>query len=135
MRRLPLVLRLSMCALTVLALSGCWPVKFNYRTAVTGTVVSSTDGKPVANAAISLTVPRSDLVPQTIVHTASDGSFSMPPYYRWGVASAIGETWEVPGSIQIVAPGYAAYRRELHWKQTTRKPQQLGVIKLDPAAQ
>jgi hypothetical protein len=127
--------RLLLGALVVISLSGCWPLMENQRTAVTGTVVSGVDGKPVAGATVTLSVPREDLAPQTPVQTSSDGSFSAPPYYRLGYASVVEESWEVPGTLLIVAPGYAAYRQELHWKQNSHKVQKMGVIRLKPMAQ
>jgi|SRR5215831_1995786 len=127
--------RLLLCTLAALSLSGCWPAKFNYRTAVTGTVVSAADGKPVPDAAVVMLVPRSDLVPPTSIQTAGDGTFNVPPYYRWDIASAIGESWPVRGQLQIIAPGYAAYTHELHWNLNTSQTQKLGTIKLEPLAQ
>ena len=127
--------RVLLGALVVTSLSGCWPLMETHRTAVAGTVVSGVDGKPVPGATVTLSVPREDLAPQTPVQTASDGTFSVPPYYRLGYASVVEDSWEVPGTLLIVAPGYAAYRQELHWKMNTHQVHKMGVIKLQPMAQ
>jgi hypothetical protein len=111
-------------------LVGCWPARFTYRPGIEGTVISSDDGKPVAGASIRLTIHRQDLVPELSFFTARDGGFAVPPYYRWGVDSFLGEQFVAEGSVEIGAPGYLPYRQNLRWSHTGPRTQELGPIRL-----
>src|SRR3569832_714278 len=96
-------------------LAGCWPTRYTYRPGVEGKVVTSVDGKPVANATIRLVVPRKDLVPTQKLATDGDGKFQVRPYYRWGIDSFLAERFIAEGSIEVSAPGYLPYKQELTW--------------------
>ena len=111
-------------------LAGCWPTRYTYRPGVEGEVVSSVDGKPVANATIHLVVPRADLVPVQKVATGGDGKFQVRPYYQWGIDSFLTESAIAEGSIEITAPGYLPYRQDLKWSHTGPRTQELGVVRL-----
>jgi len=113
-----------------LLLVGCWPARFVYQPGVKGTVISTDDGKPVANAYIRLSVPRKDLVPETSSASGHDGTFNVRPYSQWHVASIFGESWPGQGSVEIGAPGFLPYRQDLVWEQTGPHTQDLGVIRL-----
>ena len=111
-------------------LAGCWPARYTYRPGVEGEVISSVDGKPVANAAVHLIVPRKDLVPTQQFVTGADGRFHVTPYYQWGINSILTETFVAEGSVEIAAPGYLPYRQELKWFHTRPRTQDIGVVRL-----
>lgn len=125
-----MVARYCIILTTASLLAGCWPARFTYQPGVKGSVVASDDGKPVSNAHIRVNIPRKDLVPVTSVASGPDGTFSVRPYYEWHIDSILSEPWPGEGSVEIVAPGFLAYRTNLRWE---KKPgtQDLGVVRLE----
>jgi hypothetical protein len=132
MRRLSagllMLARLVLTALLASSLAACWPARFTYRPAITGTVVSADDEQPVAGATIRLVVPRDDLVPKLDFLTTTEGKFSVEPYYQWGLDSVLGEHWPAQGAVEVDAPGFDPYRQELRWSGSGT--QNIGVIRL-----
>jgi hypothetical protein len=77
---------------------------------------------------VKLTVPRDDLVPVSAITTNSEGRFEVVAYYRWGIASFLGETLPAHGTVEIAASGFAPHAHEVIWSGP--RAQELGVIRL-----
>lgn len=117
----------------IVSLSGCWPARFTTEPGVTGTVVSSIDRTPIADAHVTLSWGRVDHVQgEHAIDTDARGRFRIRPVSRWGLYSYLGESWPQQGWVAIEAPGFAPQRREWNWPITGAKTQNLGVVVLAP---
>ena len=122
--------RLMYCTVAALLLSGCWPSRVTYRPGIAGTVISADDGKAIVGATVKLTVPREDLVPVSAIATNSDGRFEVEAYYRWGLASILGESFPARGTLEIAAAGFVSHTEEVFWSGP--RMQQMGEVQLVP---
>src|SRR5262249_15633156 len=88
-------------------LCGCIPYRFTGRPGVTGVVLDSNTRAPVAGATVTVASRETyaDEMRGNAV-TAADGSFSIPPYWRWGLYLPCSDTFDYPASLSVQRAGY-----------------------------
>jgi hypothetical protein len=118
---------------TAALLPGCWPARFVERPGVSGTVLSAQTQEPIAGARVALA---SNVRPgriNVVVTTDSNGRFKILAIHDWKLYSPFGETWPVPGFIEVSAEGFLLQRQPLAWPQTGHSRNNVGPISLVPA--
>jgi osmotically-inducible protein OsmY len=122
----------AVAILMTVALTGCWPARFTEEPGVAGTVVSSEDRKPIADAHVTLRWSIGSRESEQSIDTDARGRFRIRPMYRWGLYSYLGENWPFRGWVDIEAPGFAPQRREWSLQATGAKTRNVGVVALTP---
>ncbi len=114
---------LILAALTLQA--ACFPYRDIERPAISGSVVSAADGKPIGGAIVS--DPRSPTYRAT---TASDGTFSLSPEKGWRMWIIIPQEPFSAADLEVTAPGYKKMTVAVHgWRGEGKLD---GPLRLEP---
>jgi hypothetical protein len=117
-----------------ITVSGCFPYHYTMRPGLAGTVVSTENNAPLANAGVWFDGTNASLV----AFSAADGSFYVPPRRKWGVWIIPQDVFPMRWSVRIYHPGYQTTHAQFLFRAAATGPaatQNLGTIPLKPTSQ